>query len=148
MDKSRNFASRLGRLSHGDAILLAEALVGLTAASLKVKFVPFRRIAAAIGRGAITDTRSTVDVSHLRWAVEAAARRLPLRTKCFEMALCLQAMLRSRGVASVLHYGVRRGQAGDLGAHVWLSVHGDVVLGGECAPDFACVAAFATPVTD
>ena len=136
----------MSRLRRGGVMLLAEALVELTAASAKVRFAPFRRITSAITRQAISAKPQAVDVDRLRWAVQAAARRLPLRTKCIEMALCFQAMLRRRGIASVLHYGVRRDEKGALGAHVWLTIDGEYVIGGECAPEFACLATFATPV--
>ncbi len=137
---------RFARLRRGDLVLLAEALLGLTAAPVKVRFVPFRRITSAITRNAVSAKPRATDVGHLRWAIQAAARRLPLRTKCIETALCLQAMLRRRGVASIMHYGVRRDEQGTLGAHVWLTIDGEFVIGGECAPEFACVATFATPV--
>jgi hypothetical protein len=143
---NNNLEGRFARLGSGGVGLLIEALVELTAASLKVQFLPFKHITSAITRRAITAEGCAVDVARLRWAIEAAARRLPLRTKCIEMALALQAMLRRRGVPSVLHYGVRHDEKGTLGAHVWLTIDGAFVIGGECAPDFACVATFATPV--
>lgn len=143
---SNNLRGRFSRLRRGGVTLLAEALVELTAASAKVRFSPFRRITSEITRQAISAKPRAVDVDRLRWAVQAAARRLPLRTKCIEMALCLQAMLRRRGVASVLHYGVRRDDKGTLGAHVWLTIDGAYVIGGECAPEFACLATFAPPM--
>ncbi len=143
---NNNSPGRLARLRGGGFGLLAEAFAELTAASLKVRFVPFTRIMSAITRRTISDDARGVDVDRLRWAIEAAAQRLPLRTKCIETALALQAMLRRRGHPSVLHYGVRRDDEGTLGAHVWLTIDGDFVIGGECAPEFACVASFATPV--
>ncbi len=147
MYRTDNYSrGRFARLRRGDLVLLAEALLGLTAASVKVRFVPFRRITTAITRHAVSATPRATDAGHLRWAVQAAARRLPLRTKCIETALCLQAMLRRREVASIMHYGVRRDEKGALGAHVWLTIDGEYVIGGECAPEFACVATFATPV--
>ena len=144
----RNLISRgrFSRLRRGDFALLAEALAQLTVASLKVRFVPFRPITSAITRQMISPEPREIDVDHLRWAVNAAARRLPLRTKCIETALCLQAMLRRRGVASILHYGVRRDDQGALGAHVWLTIDGAYVIGGECAPEFACLATFAPSI--
>ena len=101
----------------------------------------------AITHHPISNQPQLVDCGRLRWAIWAVARRLPLRTKCIEMAVCLHAMLRRRGIASTLHYGIRRDDVGNLGAHVWLSIDGQVVIGGEAAPDFACVATFATPVS-
>lgn len=147
MYKTDHFARmRLARFGRRDVAMLAEALVGLSAASVSVRFVPFKRITSAITRQAISKRPRAVNLGQLRWAVQAIARRIPLRAMCFEQALCLQAMLRRRGVASTLHYGVRWEEEGALGAHVWLSVDGELVLGGECASRYACVASFATPV--
>ena len=50
-------------------------------------------------------------------------------------------MLRWRGLASVRHYGVKS-EAGDLSAHVWITVGGRNVVGGPMAAGFAAVARF------
>lgn len=51
-------------------------------------------------------------------------------------------MLRRRGIASQLHYGVGKGEQGELAAHVWISVAGETVLGGEVAHNFRCLATY------
>jgi hypothetical protein len=51
-------------------------------------------------------------------------------------------MLRRRGVASILHYGVGKNPERGLMAHVWITVSGTAVLGGREAPDHACLAEF------
>jgi hypothetical protein len=65
---------------------------------------------------------------------------VPWKAVCFQNALAMQSMLRRRGVASVLHYGI--GREDGLKAHVWLSVGGEIVIGGDEAPRFVEVAAF------
>jgi hypothetical protein len=124
--------------------LLAEALPALVLASLAVKLAPFRRVAAwARGRGG--DGGVQMDEAMLRkarWAVEAWARRVPWRAVCFQKGLALHWMLRRRGVASVLHYGVAKEEGAGLKAHVWVSVAGRPVIGGEEAGGFACLATF------
>lgn len=50
-------------------------------------------------------------------------------------------MARRRGIATVLHYGVVQ-ESGGLAAHVWVSVDDAVVIGGEEAPRFTCLARF------
>lgn len=77
------------------------------------------------------------------WAVEAAGQRLPWRTMCIQKGLAVQRLLRSGGVDAVLHYGAARTKdTGKLEAHVWVSVEGVTVIGGEEAPLFTEVAAF------
>jgi hypothetical protein len=137
---------RLASLRRGDLGLLTEAFVELTATSLKLRFAPFNRTTSAITETPISSQPRLVNFSRLRWAIRVVAGRLPLRTKCIEMAVCMHAMLRRRGVASTLHYGIRRDDMGNLSAHVWLSSEGKVLLGGETAAQFACVATFAAPV--
>lgn len=75
------------------------------------------------------------------WAVTAAARRVPWRAKCLEQGLAAQAMLRRRGLASVLHYGVKS-EAGGLRAHVWITIDGRNVVGGPMAVGYSEVARF------
>lgn len=70
--------------------------------------------------------------------MEAAARRMPFRALCFERGLTLQRMLRRRGEPARLHYGIAPG--GMLKAHVWVTLHGRTILGGEEAPDYPEVA--------
>jgi hypothetical protein len=124
--------------------LLAEALPALVLASLAVKLAPFRRVAAwAGGRGG--DGGALMDEATMRkarWAVEAWARRVPWRAVCFQKGLALHWMLRRRGVASALHYGVAKDEGAGLKAHVWVSVAGRPVIGGEGADGFACLATF------
>jgi hypothetical protein len=51
-------------------------------------------------------------------------------------------MLRRRGIASVLNYGVGRREEQRLAAHVWVDVDGETVIGGEEAPNYARLARF------
>ena len=96
-------------------------------------------VAAGISVGL---TFPDLDIARLRWAVRAAARRVPFRAVCIEQSLCLLQMLRRRSVGAELHYGIGNGPGIELKAHVWLSVNGQVVLGGEAAEGFARVATF------
>ncbi|MBV9929940.1 MAG: lasso peptide biosynthesis B2 protein [Alphaproteobacteria bacterium] len=124
--------------------LLAEALPALALASLAVKLAPFRRLAAWASRWGRGRT-GEVDAAFLRkarWSVEAWAKRVPWRTVCFQKGLALHALLRARGIPSVLHYGVRQEPGTGLKAHVWVTVAGEPVIGGEEAPGFACLATF------
>lgn len=125
-----------------DGPMLAEALAALALASLAIALLPFRRVAAFAsppGRGA-----ERVDpeiVRRARSAVTGWSRRVPWRTVCFQKGLALHWMLRRRGIRSVLLYGARR-EGDGLAAHVWVDVDGETVIGGEEAPNFACLARF------
>jgi hypothetical protein len=78
----------------------------------------------------------------VRWAVLASARRVPWRTVCFQNGMAAQIMLRRRGINSILHYGVAKDTEEGLKAHVWVTVDGLALIGGEEAEGFACLASF------
>lgn len=134
-------ARRRRRLGLADHLLLAETLATLALASAAIKLVPFKSLTERVSRPP-RRARRAADLRRLRWAVDAWGRRVPWKAVCFQRALALQAMLRRRGIPSVMHYGIARQAEAGLKAHVWLSVDGETVIGGEEAPRFACVATF------
>jgi hypothetical protein len=123
--------------------LLAEALPALILASVAIRLVPFRRLAdRASRRGSGGGTADEAYLRKLRWAVDAWGKRVPWRALCFERGLAVHQMLHRRGISSVLHYGVAREGEGGIAAHVWVTVGGRAVIGGEEAPRFTCLATF------
>ena len=131
----------LARLPRADQRLAAEALVALALASFAIRLLAFKRVAAIAGgwRGV---RREGADVDRIVWAMDRVADRVPWRTLCFQRGLAAHLMLRRRGLASVLHYGVGRDEAGALAAHVWVSLGGRTLIGGAQAPRFALLASF------
>jgi hypothetical protein len=122
-------------------MLLVEATVALAAASAAVRFLPFKR-AVRLGSRHLPSAVTGDMSAQVRWAVEAASRRAPWRSVCFQKGLALQWMLRRRGADATLHYGIARAENGELSAHVWV-VEGDrILIGGEQAPNFRSVATF------
>ncbi|MCW3797521.1 lasso peptide biosynthesis B2 protein [Sphingomonas sp. BN140010] len=107
-----------------------EAAAAVTAASLAIRLLPFRWLVVLMGRADPRGTSTAVDPAHVRVAVRRASRRLPWRTLCFQEGLATHWMLRRRGLASRLHYGIRQ-QADALSAHVWVEVGGMPVIGAE-----------------
>lgn len=132
---------RLSRLTAAQWLLLARAVATLGAASAAVAIVPFRR-AVAFGAVNLQSPGNRRSVRDCVWAVEAAARRVPWRAMCFEQGLAVQRLLRKSGVDAVLHYGARQSPASRLEAHVWVSVGGETVIGGEMASQFQLIASF------
>ncbi|WP_300974431.1 lasso peptide biosynthesis B2 protein [Sphingomonas sp. LHG3406-1] len=112
--------------------LAIEALSLLPRAALSIKRRPFL---ATVGFGAVPiGAAREVDVALLGRIVAAVARRLPFRAMCFEQGLTVQRMLRRRGLPAVLHYGID--PADGMRAHVWVSLDGRIVHGGETAEEF------------
>ena len=139
----RTATDRFRRHSAADFALFGEAWLALGAAALRLKSLPFERVMRCKAPAA-AETLTPVEIDRLVWAVTAARRRSWLRAVCIESALALRAMLRRRGVASTLHYGIRKEGEG-LQAHVWLSLGGRIVIGGETIEQFTEVATFDCP---
>lgn len=132
------------RLGPGDGLLIFQAAAALAAASLMIAIMPFRRI-ARFASLSDTVTRRTPELDRTRraaQAVDAWARRLPWKTVCFQKGLALHWMLRRNGIGSRLHYGVDRHAEHGLRAHVWVSVGSEIVMGGDVAHEFVCLATF------
>lgn len=140
MSFARSTLRAYRRRSAAEVALFAEAWLALAAAALALKALPFDKVMR--GRAPRLARRlGGEEIEGLVWAVGAARRRSWLRAMCIERALALRAMLRRRGVGATLHYGIRKG-GDELQAHVWLSVGGTVLIGGETAEQFAEVATF------
>ena len=109
-----------------------EALIALVVASTLIRWLPFRmvvKIANISQRPVGTARAAHVDVERARQSVEGWARRVFWHTVCFQKALALHLLLRRHGVASVLHYGIRRPDALGVSAHVWVSIGRRIIIG-------------------
>jgi hypothetical protein len=132
--RRRNW-SRWRALRSEQKRLLVEAFVTLLAARVALVLLPVRRIFRWLERplrSAATPQQLQI-VERIRWAVLTVARYGPLSFVCFPQALAAHAMLRRRGVGSVMHYGVRRSADRQMRAHTWLEVDNRMLLGGESA---------------
>ena len=136
------FFQRLQRIDPIRRRLLIRALITLAGSSAAVAVLPFSR---AIGFGGLPLGESGVapPIADVVWAVQAAARRVPWRAKCIEQGLAVQRLLRKSGCDALLHYGARHEpSSGRLQAHVWITVDGDTVIGGEEAREYKEIATF------
>ena len=122
---------------------LAEAGVCLALASLAIRVAPavtLRLAQAGVrprdqhsGRPA---ARAWAAAARLWRLTAAVARRLPWRPTCLAQALAVGWMLRRRGIATRLRFGVRVAD-GALAAHAWLECAGRVVGPPRVAETFA-----------
>ena len=141
LGRTSNPVSRLQQLAPERRRLLMRACILLTVASAAVAALPFRW-AIRLGPVPLGGQRR-LSVEDAVWAVQAAARQLPWRTVCIEKGIALQRMLRSSGFDAVLHYGARHHDVtGALEAHVWVTLDGTAVIGGEEAANFAELARY------
>ena len=136
---SDNPLVRYQRLSEVRRGLLPRAITALAAVSVAVALFPFRK---AIRSGSIKlRCRTEADADDIVWAVETASRHVPWRTVCLQKGLAAQRLLRAAGIDARLHYGARHEPDNrNLEAHVWVTVAGRPLIGGEEAAGFAIVA--------
>jgi hypothetical protein len=128
-----NLLIKVTRASWNDRLLLAEAVVTLAGAALSIRFLSFKTVVQAAGRGCSSRTAfdAEAEIARLLWAVRATAPRMPWSNVCFQRGLALHVMLRRRDISSILHYGVGRTTNASLSAHVWVIVDGKVIEGME-----------------
>jgi hypothetical protein len=125
-----------------DLLLAAEAAVLLVVFKVCLVLLPVRRILGAVTHGRkgeveAAPSSAAIDFARrVQWAVSAVARHSIVEFVCFPQALAAYVMLRWRGVASTIVYGVARSDEDELMAHTWLMVGDAMVVGGEAAADF------------
>ena len=125
---------RFRTLSAGDRALIVEAatLLALVRIALPVcSFSVLRSMLRSVPRsrpGVEQAAQSTV--CRIAWAVPAAAAHLPLMTTCLVQALAGETMLRRRGYACELRFGVQPPAPDSvLNAHSWIEHDGTVIIG-------------------
>jgi len=138
-----SFVARFAQLTWRDRLLLGEAMLCLAIASLLIALLSFRSVARLMTSGRKTvDPAPAPKARHIAWALNACGNRVPWRAVCFQRGVAALMMLRRRGWAAVINYGIRRDDDGSLAAHVWAR-SGDVdVIGCENAVDFQLVTSF------
>lgn len=134
----RSHWSQWRALPGADRLLLAESFAALSAARCALALLPPRWIFRWLQRPLHKmPAQQPESPERIRWAVLTVARYGPLSFVCFPQALAAHAMLRRRGIGSIMHYGVRRSADRQIRAHTWLEVENRMLLGGESATLFA-----------
>ena len=111
------------------------AALALVLADLAVRVLPFRMVARRI-ESPLRVRRRHGSAARVRWAVDAAQRRLPWTVPCLATAVAANRLLARRGTASELWLGVRSSEARPIDAHAWLVADGAVVTGRSGAGAF------------
>ena len=124
--------------------LAAEASVTLLLVEARLRLFPLKRqgwrdmvpaggspSAGQPARNRPVERQAALDVG---WAVTRIATYFPLSAKCLAQALTARAMLRRRGIASIMHVGVARSEEAAFEAHAWLEAAGVEVTGYPVPP--------------
>jgi hypothetical protein len=141
---------RAGPYSQG---LVVEAAASLAAARAMLAVQPFSRVAKQLGTFSAPDGLPVASAAgrslgaarlarKIGWAVRATAPWMPFRAVCLEQAIAARAMLRRRGIESVLHLGAGPDGSRMLSAHAWLEAAGIRVTGYPVASHLTEVGRF------
>jgi hypothetical protein len=134
------------RLPPSERRIAVEAALELTRASVVLKLVRRGSAVGMLGRVAGNDAGEPVDAASVAAAeglgemVARVASRLPWKPSCLRQAVAAQRMLRRRNIPGRLHVGVASPR--ERGAHAWVTVGGDPVVGEAGRGEFAPLAAF------
>lgn len=114
--------------------LLIRVALLLWATRLGLWLLPFQTLRRLLAKFAPGPTRvpgaDGLSRESVVWAVETAARHMPLANTCLTQALVAQVLLARRGYPALLRIGVVKGENDDLQAHAWVESGGEVVIGG------------------
>lgn len=140
-------ALRFLRLPGDEQRLAAEAALTLALVCTLLKTLPFRRVLRLLGlheQATATTTAGMVDapLAHaVGRAVARANRALPFPAVCLPQAAAAAVMLRRRGLAVEVRFGVaKRGDA--VAAHAWSRCGDVLVSGGAGHAAYAPIATF------
>ncbi|MFJ9317710.1 lasso peptide biosynthesis B2 protein [Pimelobacter simplex] len=122
------------------AAAAAWVLLGLT--RLLTVVLPFGAVRRLLGEpaapsGTAPPACPDATARDLTWArsvaraIRYAAARTPWTSDCYPQALTARLLLRGARVPHTVVFGLRRGTAGDLRAHAWVTVGAATVTGGS-----------------
>lgn len=147
-------AVRLFRLPAAERRRTVEAAATLALVCTLLAALPFARVLRLLGlhtpdthpaaRAANSGMAGAADTDMARAvarAVARASRNLPFRTVCLPQAAASALMLRRRGLAVEVHFGVAK-RAGTIEAHAWSRCGEVTVSGGAESRHFAPIAVF------
>lgn len=137
---------RLWRRRPADLALVIEAVCMLSFFRVALNFLAVEKLTSWMGN---VEQAQAVPVSparsktlqRIQWSIGAAVRHAPVTFVCFPQCLAAYFMLRRRGIASRLFYGVMR-DARQLKAHTWVKVGERTVVGGEVEDQFTVLTTF------
>ena len=135
-------------------LLVAEASSSMLAARLRLLVTPFPKVAPTLGefvapsdprvaeRAGPTTAEAAATARAIRSAVTSAAPFMPFRSVCLQQAMAAHAMLKRRGISSVMHFGAHPTDANAIEAHAWLDAAGVKVTGYPISADMGEIACF------
>jgi len=132
------------KYSSKEIIFFLEAWFLLHLSKLLILFLPFRSIAARLGKSQYETPR--IEYSKEYWydvevAILRASRFTLFKSKCYDQAITGKWMLRRRGVLSTLYFGLSKKESG-LSAHAWVRAGIRIITGRGGADGYSPIAWF------
>ena len=118
-------------LSIQDWGIFTEAWLTLTWIDFTISYLPFQHWKGWLSslpenRGEKPPIKTSSDISHLVWLLNAAANNHPGKPTCLRRSLGLKKMLERRNTPVTLRIGINKDGA-DLKAHAWVEHNGMVI---------------------
>lgn len=111
-----------------------------------VRWVPSRRwLPSALHLGIPSSSLTEAQLEQaqeLALLIQGASRRLPWQSTCLMNALAAWQLLQQQGIHTQIQLGVKPDEEKGLGAHAWLLLGSEALLGGKEAPDFSPIGHF------
>jgi hypothetical protein len=127
------------RLPSSDILLLAEALLTVSAVRVALWLFPFRFVHGWLSRikRDLLSRRIRIHsgVGRVVWAVRVVSRVVP-RATCLTQAIAAQLLLALAGEPSTLRIGVARRDKGAFEAHAWIEHDDTIIIGGSTRKGF------------
>jgi hypothetical protein len=120
-------------LTTAQRIVLMRATLWLAAVRLALWLAPLPRVWSWFCKSEHAHGGRSIpraEVATIRWAVQAAGRRMPGAT-CLVRALTLRHLLQQIGVPSQVRFGVASSAPGTIMAHAWVEVENSVISNGD-----------------
>jgi hypothetical protein len=141
-------ARKLLALSWRAKLMLAEAALMTSLASLALLLLPFRRLAPWLGRHmeVSPESQSAAEqqtVQHVRSAIRVASRHLPWQPQCLAQAIAGTTMLRIRHIDGTVYLGLAKDGDREIAAHAWLRSGSTIVTGAQGSSGHSVVSTFA-----
>lgn len=129
-------AKTFTKLPGATKLLFAEALVTSAYVKFALLFLPFRRVAAWLGKPVDINNPAPHQqeamplIKEVKTAINLIDKYAPWPTECYTRALTGKIMLHRRQVRSVLFIGFRRDpETKEVQGHAWLNTTGTTVTG-------------------
>lgn len=146
---SRGVFAKWRRRTRRERFLLLEAFLLLVIARMALRVLPFKRLAASLGRH-MREADGPVEAPDLSLAeqvgraVRAAARYTPRESVCLPQAVAAQWMLRRRRIPGTLYLGLAKCETDPerLAAHAWLRCGEHILTGDTADRKFTVISTF------